>query len=143
MTKTCRNCGELPAHHFYASSRRLLCKACQNEARRLHALVNVEQARATRRRGKLKSYGLTPEDYDRMVNDQNGKCAICLKDGDTDPTSQLRLGVDHDHATGRVRGLLCRPCNRAIGILEDSPERAQRMADYLTTTASVAQAPRA
>jgi len=98
-----------------------------------------EQARAVRRRQRLKRYGLTPEDYDRMVDEQDGACAICLKPGDLDPTSQMRLGVDHDHGTGRVRGLLCRPCNRAVGIMEDDPNRAQRMSDYLRLAAPSAE----
>ena len=129
--RICRNCGPLPLAEFYPSSRTRLCKACQNRARTERARANPDQQRAVRRRIKLKKYGLTPEDYDRMVAEQGGLCAICLREGEIDPTSQLRLGVDHNHTTGRVRGLLCRPCNQALGVMGDDPERCDRMAEYL------------
>lgn len=131
-TKLCRECGPLPMDRFYPSSRTLLCKACQNKERGKYRRSNPVQAQAAARRARLKRYGLTPEDYDRMVTEQDSRCAICLKPGETDPSSLMRLGVDHDHVTGRVRGLLCRPCNRAVGIIGDDPELARRMAAYLT-----------
>lgn len=55
---------------------------------------------------------------------QNNRCAICLRD-------KVRLGVDHDHSTGRVRGLLCHKCNAAIGLLEDSRFRLKSALKYL------------
>lgn len=60
------------------------------------------------------AYGVRPEEYDRMLTAQKGLCAICLL-----PSKRV-LGVDHDHATGQVRGLLCRNCNSGIGLLGDS-----------------------
>lgn len=85
---------------------------------------------ATRRAYNLRAkYGIEPEDYERMLVKQGGGCAVC---GATE-ADQLsrRLHVDHDHATGRVRGLLCGPCNHAIGKAGDDPERLRRMAAYL------------
>lgn len=108
-----------------------MCKDCQNSARTERARANPDQQRAARRRQRLKRYGLTPEDYDALAEAQGNACAICLEPGDLDAASQHRLGVDHDHVTGRVRGLLCRPCNRAVGILADDPVRADRLAAYL------------
>jgi hypothetical protein len=75
---------------------------------------HVEQQRAWR---YMKKYGITVEQFDAMVIAQKGLCAAC---GHA-PTG--RLHVDHDHETERVRGLLCLPCNMALGFLE-SPLRS-------------------
>ena len=77
-----------------------------------------------------KTYGLTPEQYDELLKRQGGKCAICR----ARPKSK-RLAVDHDHATGEVRGLLCadseRGCNHAIlGNIRDLA-MAKRIVSYL------------
>lgn len=66
----------------------------------------------------------TPEEYDRLYAAQQGKCAICLE-------SKPVLGIDHDHTTGIVRGLLCGKCNSAIGFLRDSAELTARATEYL------------
>ena len=63
-----------------------------------------------------KTYGISLEDYERMLIDQGGKCAIC---GSLDPRAKREhFAVDHCHTTGKVRGLLCIPCNTAIGQYE-------------------------
>ncbi len=73
----------------------------------------------------LCAYGMTIADYDALLERQGGVCAICKKHpGET-------LCVDHCHATGKVRGLLCRKCNAAIGFLEDDPRAARAAAAYL------------
>lgn len=61
-------------------------------------------------------YGITPEEYDRVLALQSGVCAICKQER----TRKFRLCVDHDHKTGAARGLLCNHCNRALGLLKDS-----------------------
>jgi hypothetical protein len=64
-----------------------------------------------------RKYSLTLADYNRMLEDQGGVCKIC-KDPPTQKTRDgaiVRLAVDHNHVTGKVRGLLCRPCNLVIG----------------------------
>lgn len=76
---------------------------------------------------KLKKYGIRLHDYDLLMQKQGGVCAICLRP----PTGDARLGVDHCHSSGVVRGLLCRPCNNALGHLEDDVDRLRRAADYL------------
>jgi hypothetical protein len=71
--------------------------------------------RATGRKRALKSkYGITLDDYARMFAAQNGRCAIC----NTPPERGTNLHVDHDHKTGRVRGLLCSRCNLNLGRVE-------------------------
>lgn len=66
---------------------------------------------------RIRSYGITVDDYNRMLEDQDGGCYIC---GGTD--KDRALSIDHDHSTGTVRGLLCSNHNRALGLLGDNPE---------------------
>lgn len=74
-------------------------------------------------------YGLSKEEYEAMLSSQTNLCAICKQTG-----RHIRfdkLCVDHDHSTGKVRGLLCGKCNSAIGLLADNPELLRAAADYL------------
>ena len=74
----------------------------------------------------LKSrYGITMEDYYKMLEAQNNKCAVCKIE------ATKTLDVDHDHNTGKVRGLLCNNCNRGLGHLKDSITNLQNAIDYL------------
>ena len=73
-------------------------------------------------------YGITLEDYDRMLEDQGGSCAVC---GTEHPGGKGRFHVDHNHSTGKVRGLLCHSCNVGLGALKDSPEVLLKAATYL------------
>jgi hypothetical protein len=72
-------------------------------------------------------YGLGDGDYDVIYKGQGGKCAICQR-----ATGATRkLSVDHDHKTGEVRGLLCRPCNNLLGHARDDTEFFERAKQYL------------
>lgn len=87
-----------------------------------------EAYRTTQRRAALKKlYGLTIEDYERLLSEQNGVCAICKRVCKTG----RRLAVDHCHETGRVRGLLCANCNHVLGKLNDDVELLQAAVSYL------------
>lgn len=72
------------------------------------------------RRRALKKYGLTCEDYALILRRQNGVCAICKKNETVKDSSgnMRRLDVDHNHITGKNRGLLCQSCNTALGKLK-------------------------
>lgn len=70
-------------------------------------------------------FGITADEYHAMNEKQDGVCAICKKLG------RRRLGVDHCHATGKVRGLLCHSCNIALGLLKDSIVSAEAVVAYL------------
>jgi hypothetical protein len=83
--------------------------------------ANPEKSRAQDRR---KRYALTSAAYDALLRDQGGRCAICAA---ANPGC-----VDHCHATGRVRGLLCRSCNIGLGNFRDDVERLRAAARYLT-----------
>lgn len=88
-----------------------------------------ERCREYHRRYRLnKRYGLTVEKYDEMLADQGGGCAIC---GVTSSENARPLDVDHDHGTGKVRGLLCSACNYGIGRLGEDPARIRAAADYV------------
>jgi hypothetical protein len=73
-----------------------------------------------------RTYGLSREQYDAMLADQGGGCALCGR-----KPGRRELAVDHDHQTGQVRGLLCSSCNGALGVLGDSREGLLRALAYL------------
>lgn len=118
------------------------CKACRCERAAKFKLENADRVRAyyhtpeqvlKRRIKNLEKFGLTPEDYDRMLAEQGGVCAICRgpESGKAYGGGVKRLAVDHCHATGLVRGLLCGNCNKGLGNLGDSPERMREAARYV------------
>lgn len=143
MTRTCTKCGEvkpLDADNFYRQARGRqgfsawckLCKRANNaKARKAWVQANPEEHKERIRRRNLKrDYGITPEDYDRLLSEQGGRCAIC--DGDTHRSKRGNFfHVDHDHITGEVRGLLCVWCNTALGKFQDSPEILRSAINYL------------
>jgi hypothetical protein len=95
---------------------------------------NPEKAAALQRSKKLSKLGLTVEQYDAFLKQQNGVCAIC---GQQETVLQgcgkvRRLAVDHCHVSSKVRGLLCFACNTAVGLLQDSPALAAKVQQYLT-----------
>jgi hypothetical protein len=75
-----------------------------------------------------RTYGLSEGEYAQLYEFQGGKCALCRRS----TGATRRLSVDHDHATGAVRGLACRPCNTLLGHARDAVEFFQRCARYLT-----------
>lgn len=77
-------------------------------------------------RSLAKDYGITPDQYDQMFLAQYGRCKICRRIG-----NGRRLHVDHEHSTGRVRGLLCGKCNRGIGMFDDNPAILLKVCEYL------------
>src|SRR5882757_4160317 len=124
--KCCTGCNVVkPADAFSLDRRRVnglapRCKACMSEYRssRPEHYRNFELQR---------NYGITSEEYDQMYYDQNGLCLICSEE---EPGGRL-MPVDHCHATGKIRGLLCANCNRGLGIFKDDPDRLVAAAMYL------------
>lgn len=89
-------------------------------------IVTVEWTaakRLTRREAQCKRYKITMDDYERMLQEQGGKCAICQE---KDPAF-----IDHCHRLGHVRGLLCGRCNTLLGMAKDRPDFLQRAIEYL------------
>jgi hypothetical protein len=107
----------------YRAKQRAYCRAYYrahkqeiNERNRAYYHAHKQDIKSILRRGQLKRlYGISPADYDALLAKQDGVCAICGK------PSEETLCVDHCHATGTIRGLLCRKCNIALGCNEDDP----------------------
>jgi hypothetical protein len=93
------------------------CKTCE-KAQRVRGRQWLRDYQLERR------YGLTRAERSDILVSQDGLCAICYE--------RPALTVDHDHATGRVRGMLCKGCNTAIGVIGDTPEAMRNVIDYLT-----------
>lgn len=74
-----------------------------------------------------RKYGISLEEYHELLERQDGGCAIC----GVEPADCAVLDVDHDHETGRVRGLLCNAHNRALGLFKDNAAWLQKAVDYL------------
>ena len=87
-----------------------ICKAC--------AKVNADWQR-------LKRYGISKDDYAALLEQQSNCCAVCQREFDRTPH------IDHDHETGRVRGLLCYPCNSGLGQFQDDTEVLKKAIAYL------------
>ena len=107
------------------------CLACSAGRKRLS-----EKAKKWRRENSLRSrlrsrFGMTEEDLEAMWNAQQGRCPICLVGMSRTGGRRESMHIDHDHATGRVRGLLCMLCNNALGSLRDNADAARRAADFL------------
>lgn len=109
------------------------CRICFRDIARI--LSRSDQKRK-RNRDKLllKRYGVSVEDYNRMLVVQDGKCAICRSESPGQKGVAFFI-VDHDHTTGKVRGLLCAYCNKGIGRFKDSPDLLRQAACYLDSSA--------
>lgn len=114
--RLCRRCGRNRAEKFFRSARGRVCRTC-----------TVRRRRASSRNHRIfETYGLTADEYDRLLAAQGGVCAICKQ------SRPYNLPVDHDHRTGRLRGLLCKLCNgRLLTAARDNPAVLRSGADYL------------
>jgi len=120
---------------YVAANRREL----NEKARREYAEnPEFERADARRKYGKAPEraweahirarYGMSKERYERLLWEQGYACAIC---GRPEADLTVRMAIDHDHDTGKVRGILCHMCNTAIGKFKDSPELLEKAAAYI------------
>ena len=103
------------------------------EYKRLYREDDVKRERSKvyhRARGLRLNFNMTVDDYMVMYEKQNGQCAICGADTASNGTRK-NFCVDHDHETGKVRGLLCHNCNVSVGLMKDSPSLLRKAAKYL------------
>jgi hypothetical protein len=142
--KRCLKCREVkPLSDFYRDTSRKdgLYPYCR-ECTRNNVLYYVDKRRVTkegRERSRLwswtavlKTYGLTPEKYKVLLEEQDGVCAICRNPETFKNKDGLRpLCVDHDHASGKIRGLLCHSCNVALGHFGEDLGRMEKAMEYL------------
>lgn len=157
--KRCTVCGEeKPLDQFNRGSGRdgrgSYCKPCAAEYARTNYHANRDQRRAAKAAARaanpakyraanaawkaknpekvrdldLRRYGIDSAEYDALLDRQGGGCAGC---GGGPVGRRKHLDVDHDHSTGKVRGLLCSPCNMLLGKAQDDSLRLRRLADYL------------
>lgn len=115
--KICTRCGEIkPANEFrYEGVKGKRCRTCRKDMQRWNNLARI--------------YGCTEEMYMEMLQNQGGKCAICLS---LEPGGRWgNFYVDHSHKTGGIRGLLCHRCNTALGLFDDDPESLMMAASYV------------
>lgn len=145
--KTCRKCqqikpiDEFVKHKLCKDGRANDCKICSNaykvwwsktptgeikrlEAKRKHN-ATIRRHNTEKRRVLYKKYGLTLEDFQTMRMLQLNKCLICEDD-------EKELVVDHDHKTGKVRGLLCRQCNSALGLFKEDLQTLEKAISYVS-----------
>ena len=115
--KTCTKCKiEKSINDFYSNKsikngKRRECIGCYNAWQKQNNAT--EESKIKRRKYKLYyKYGLTIEDVEELLVIQSNRCALCLK------LFTKMFDIDHDHKTGKVRGLLCRDCNIVIGRVE-------------------------
>jgi len=120
------NKGKEATKRWYTSERG---KVNTIERARKWRQVHPEAAKAASRK---KKFGITEHDFQLMLDLQGGRCAICRCTSiEAKELYSQAFGVDHDHVTGKNRGLLCPPCNSGIGMLKDSPELLRVAAEYI------------
>lgn len=130
-TKICRGCGRrLRVSRFYRDHRtgnpRPRCKECHPTGTAAPDVAKATQKRAHIRR----RFGISPEDYERIVDAQSGLCAIC-RQPEPQARRQGRLSLDHCHDTGDIRGAICSRCNTMLGYAKDDPTTLREAAKYL------------
>jgi len=135
VTRVCRKCSQskpIEEFHWLSGHRghRRICKSCDYEAAKLRKQAAPAQRNYSHIR---RMYGIDEAGFSELLNQSNGKCAICDKELDVTIRSNRpnKMQIDHDHITGKVRGLLCFTCNTAIGKMQDSPALLRKAASYL------------
>lgn len=133
--RVCSNCGnhKTPENFYpHSGTGRLVdkCKKCISDKGKLRSYEEL------RCKNLKQNYNLTHEEWLKINESQNGVCAICKK---PEMRRGRPLSVDHDHQTGKIRGLLCSNCNTALGLLRDSIPNLSEAIDYLKRSDSGTQ----
>lgn len=126
----CSECGPVDVHSSHTDNKQYWSCGPQNRKRVQKRYVAPGGREYDQNFRLLRAYGITNDEFIRMLADQDGKCARC-KTPATD--LKVRLGVDHCHKTGVVRKLLCPPCNTYLGKLEKYRDQLTRDLLYLDT----------
>lgn len=133
QSKYCGHCGLTKSVTMFAKNKvkkdglQERCKSCRSEHHQKVKHKRPKQTKEQKRKYLIASYGLTVEDYQKLLVKQNNCCAICK----TTDWGKPSPSIDHCHTTGKVRGLLCNNCNRAIGLLKDNKEVLKNAIKYL------------
>ena len=139
--KKCYTCKEVKPLDDYTKSTtnkdglRGSCKPCRTNYTKEYFKRNVDSQRRHSRTSNLKKFGVDAQWYYDTLDKQGGCCDIC---GDTMNTTRItkrtpnpRFAVDHDHKTGKLRGLLCCRCNRTLGLFKDNQSSIEKAIKYL------------
>lgn len=132
--KTCCNCKKEKDYSlFYKDSHSkdgyaYRCKDCRKEYEKEYAKTDKYKIKVRRNRWKEANINITHEEYEQLLKQQDGRCAVCSTD-----TNQFGKGmcVDHCHSTGKIRGLLCTECNLGLGYFKDKIELLENAKKYL------------
>lgn len=130
--KKCPKCEEFMVLTFRTSkwgkpTPEYKCRKCRTDSESKRRLQDLDAYYLAKVESK---YGITKEQYFLLYEEACGACQVC----GTVPTGKgpyRSLNVDHDHATGKVRGLLCAACNKALGYARDNPQILRKLANYL------------
>lgn len=135
--KPCGKCGSIDFYYYNNPNRKRnrRCRSCHRKWANAFLKVNGRPSQIGKyalrpksdiRRYHLKFvYGLTEQEYFAMIESQGNVCAVCSQEFKGTPH------VDHDHATGKVRGLLCRKCNHGLGNFRDDADVLEKAAKYI------------
>ena len=134
-TKKCTCCGETkPTTEFYKRKSRRdgeglvsTCKPCTIERSRTRYHSNADDINDRR---AARTYGTTVEHIQEMRKQANGICQCCGNPGEG---HYKRLVIDHCHATGKIRGLICQKCNTVLGLVKDRVEVLQNLQNFMET----------
>lgn len=142
--KRCKKCGEDKDRGFFRLEKRskdglfTYCRDCENkyqkerrsteDVKKKHQEYRKAWCEKTRNYQYKRFYGISLNDYNRMFDLQEGKCLCC---GTHQSVIPRRLRVDHNHKTGRVRGLLCDSCNVSLGLIKENIGTLESMILYL------------
>jgi hypothetical protein len=132
--KTCTKCGlekeltSFPKHPNGRDGRNSWCQACANALSLAwyHALTPEQKFRRNLR-GKAVAYGLDPDIIEAHWNTHNGVCDICQQP----PSGSRRLSIEHDHTTGKFRGITCDSCNNGLARFKDDVKLLEAAINYL------------
>lgn len=143
ITQNCPTCKEdLSKERYYPyawGTRGRACRSCNDAQakmwrkenpdalKRMYDASNKKQASSKRAWHRLKRYGLTKSTFEDILVRQQFRCFGCFEEID----GSSKTNVDHDHITGKVRGLLCNLCNIALGSMRDNPTTLRRLIAYL------------
>lgn len=135
LLKRCGRCREIKTLDNFQKShgggnrhgRIWVCNDCRNDLLREHYQSDLFEREYKARIHVYRTYQITPKQWDAMLARQGGVCAICKGA----PSTRKGYHVDHDHTTGKLRGLLCSACNTGLGSFRDNPRFMRAAIDYL------------
>lgn len=128
--KNCTTCNELFLPTAKVGRDFSYCPSCRKKRRQKQWHENKKTIQSANHRSRIKNtYGLSKIEYELKKKEQDGKCAIC--ESENGSARWPNLSIDHDHSTGKVRGLLCHTCNSALGMFRENKEVLLKAIKYL------------